>query len=179
MRLYRQVLNTRPGHPEAMLNLAAAAMQQGNYIEAHPLLERLERSSQCPQGVLLNLAIVSIGTGAPEQALAYLDRAAATSDASPWEIRFHRAVALARMDRLTEALVLYRAAEAERPDAPGLKFNLAVTCDALGLYSEALAHYKAVLQAATKPSETDRATISQRIRTLGRYIDTAQPPAKG
>lgn len=179
MRLYRQVLDTSPGHPEAMLNLAAAAIQQGSYIDAQPLLEQLERSRQRPQGVLLNLAIVSIGKGAPKQALTYLDRAAATSDASPWEIRFHRAVALARMNRLAEALVLYQAAEAEQPEAPGLQFNLAVTCDALGLYPEALAHYKAVLHAVAEPSEADQVTITQRIRTLGRYLDTTQASEKG
>jgi tetratricopeptide (TPR) repeat protein len=179
IRLYRQVLISSSSHSGAMLNLAAAFMQQGNYPDARALLNRLEHANPRPQGVLLNLAIAAIGTGAPERALTYLDRAAAMSDASPWEIRFHRAVAFARMDRLPEALALYREAEAEQPEAPGLQFNLAVTCDALGLYPEALAHYEAVLQAAAKPSETDRATIAQRVRTIGHYLNSAPSPEKG
>jgi tetratricopeptide (TPR) repeat protein len=179
IRIYRQVLNTNSSHPGAMLNLSAAYMQQGNYVEAHTLLKRLEQSSPRPQGVLLNLAIAAIGMGAPERALDDLDRATALSDASPWEIRFHRAVAFARMNRLPEALVLYREAAAEQPDDPRLQFNLAVTCDALGLYPEAITHYEAVLRATSEPAETDKESIILRIRTIGRYLDTAQSSARG
>ena len=156
IRLYRQVLKAHSSHPDAMLNLAAAYMQQGRYIQAAPLLERLERSTPRPQGVLLNLAMAAIGMDAPEKALDYLDRAAALSDATPWEIRFHRAVAFARMNRLPEALDLYREVETERPGDPRLQFNLAVTCDALGFYPEAVAHYEAVLRIPSEPSATDK-----------------------
>jgi tetratricopeptide (TPR) repeat protein len=178
-RLYRQVLKAHSSHPDAMLNLAAAYMQQGKFIQAAPLLERLERSNPRPQGVLLNLAMAAIGMGAPEKALDYLDRASALSDATPWEIRFHQAVAFARMNRLPEALDLYREAETERPGDPRLQFNLAVTCDALGFYPEAVAHYEAVLRIPSEPSATDKETITQRIRTLRRYLDTAQSTATG
>ena len=179
IRLYRKVLKTTSNHPGAMLNLAAAYMQQGNYVAAHPLLKRLERSRPRPPGVLLNLAIASIGMGAPEKGLEDLERAAAQSDASPWEIHFHRAVALAHMNRLPEALVLYREAEAERPEDPRLQFNLAVTCDTLGLYPEALAHYEAAVRAPSEPSEIDKEAIIQRIRTIGRFLGTARSAAKG
>jgi tetratricopeptide (TPR) repeat protein len=63
--LYRRVLNTHSSHPGATLNLAAAYMQQGNFVAAHPLLKRLERSSPRPQGVLLNLAIACNRHGRP------------------------------------------------------------------------------------------------------------------
>ena len=179
VRLYRQVLKSNSSHPGAMLNLAAAYMKQGNYFDAQPLLKRLEQSTPRPEGVLLNLAIAAIGMADPEKALDYLDRAKSVSDASPWEICFHRAVAFARMNRFPEALALYRKAETVRPDDPRLQFNLAVTCDTLGMYPEALAHYEAVLRASSKPSETDAETITQRIRTIGRYLGTAQSPAKG
>lgn len=179
VRLYRQVLKTNASHQGAMLNLAAAYMEQGNYYDAHPLLKRLEPSTPRPEGVLLNLAISAIGMGTPEKALDYLDRSEAASDASSWEIRFHRAVAFVRMNRLPEALALYRDAETERPDDPLLQFNLAVTCDTLGMYPEALAHYEAVLQTPPGPSATDKETIIQRIRTIRRYLDTAPSPAKG
>jgi Flp pilus assembly protein TadD len=179
VRLYRQVVNTNPGHPSAMLNLAAAYMQQGNYLEAAPLLNRLERSTPRPRGVLLNLAMAAIGMGSPDKALDYLDRATALSDATPWEIRFHRAVAFAQMNRLPEALELYRETETERPDDPRIQFNLAVTCDALGFYPEALTHYEAVLRISPEASATERETIARRIRTLRRYLDAAPSPATG
>ena len=179
IRLYRQALKANHRHPDAMLNLAAAYMQEGNYVDADPLLKQLERSHPRPQGVLLNLAISAIGMGDPERALVDLNRAAALSDASPWEIRFHRAVALAGMNRLPEALVLYREAATERPDDPRLQFNLAVTCDALGIYAEAIAHYEAVLRAPSKPSEADQATITRRIRTIRRHLEANQSPARG
>ncbi len=179
VRLYRQVLKAHLSHPEVLLNLAAAYMQQGKYFEAAPLLERLERSNPRPQGVLLNLAMAAIGMDAPEKALGYLDQAAALSDATPWEIQFHRAVAFARMNRLPEALDLYREVETERPDDPRLQFNLAVTCDALGFYAQAVAHYEAVLHIPSEASATDKETINRRIRTLRRYLDTAQSMATG
>ena len=179
IRLYRQVLKAHPNHPEALLNLAAAFMQQGKYFEAAPLLERLERSNPRPQGVLLNLAMAAIGMDAPQKALGYLDQAAALSDATPWEIRFHRAVAFARMNRLPEALDLYREVETERPGDPRLQFNLAVTCDALGFYAQAVAHYEAVLRIPPESSATDKETINRRIRTLRRYLGTAQSMATG
>ena len=179
IRLYQRVLNTNASHPGAMLNLAAAYMQQGNFIAATPLLKRLEQANPRPQGVLLNQAIAAIGMGAYEKALADLDRAAAQSDASPWEIRFHRAVVFARMNRLPDALVLYREAARERPDDPRLRFNMAVTCDALGLYAEALSHYGAVLRAPLPPSETDKASIITRTRTIERYLNSAPIAEKG
>jgi len=128
---------------------------------------------------VLNLAIAAIGMGSPDNALNYLDRAQAESDASPWDIRFHRAVAFARLDRLPEALALYRTAEMERPDDPRLQFNLAVTCDTLGLYPEALTHYEATLRIPPEPSGTDRQTIIQRIRTIRRYLGSVPSVAKG
>lgn len=179
IRLYRQVLASDADHPDAMLNLSGAYMQQGNYVDATPLLNRLEQFSPRPQGVVLNLAIAAIGMGAPDKALIYLERAQTESDASPWEIRFHRAVAFARLDRLPEALVLYRTAEMERPDDPRLQFNLAVTCDTLGQYPEALAHYEAALRIPPEPTGTDRQTIIQRIRTIRRYLGSVPSVAKG
>jgi tetratricopeptide (TPR) repeat protein len=179
IRFYRQVLKLRPHHPAAMLNLAAATMQMGNYSDALPLLKLLEQSQPRPRGVLLNLAIAAIGVNDPEQALSYLDRANEESDASPWDIRFHRALSFSRMNRLPEALALYREAETERPDDPRLQFNLAVTCDALGLYPQALVHYEAALRTASNRPETDSATLAQRIRTIQQYLDRATSPEKG
>ncbi|MBC2709546.1 MAG: tetratricopeptide repeat protein [Desulfosarcina sp.] len=177
IRLYKQVLQLNINHQGAMLNLAAAYMEQGAYTNARPLLERLNESNPRPKGVLLNLAITAIGTGSPTKALDYLDTAEETADASPYDIQFHRAVAYARMNRLQEALILYKKAEAERPDDPLLQFNLGVTCDALGLYPKALVHYEASVRATSSTSNTASEPVTDRIRTLRRYLGASMVPA--
>jgi len=179
VRLYQQTLRSDPHHQEAALNLSAAYIAQGDHQLAQPILRRLETTTPRPDGVLLNLAITAIGTGAPEKALDYLDQAAATSDAPPWEIHFHRATALARLNRLTEALTLYLEVQIERPDHPDLQFNLAVTCDALGRYSEALGHYRSFLQLLPAATAAEAAQINQRIRTLERYLGAGRTALKG
>jgi hypothetical protein len=57
-------------HPGAMLNLAAATMQRGNYVCGPPPSQTIGTISATATGVLLNLAIAAIGMGDPEQALA-------------------------------------------------------------------------------------------------------------
>jgi thioredoxin-like negative regulator of GroEL len=170
IRLYRQVLRADADHPGAMLNLSSAYMQQGNFVDAKPLLDRLNHANPRPEGILLNQGIAAIGMGFPEKGLTYLDKAAAESDASAWEIRFHRAVALSRLSRHAEALALYRMVEMERPDDPQLQFNLAVTCDSLERYPQALIHYEAVLHMGPGGSGSERETIVQRIRTIRKYL---------
>ena len=174
-RLYRQVLVKNSNHPGALLNITGAYLQLGNYSDARPLLNRLERLSPRPKGVLLNQAIASIGLGDPARALVELDRAAAQSDASVWEIRFHRAVAFSCLERHDDALAMYRKVEQERPDDPRLQFNLAATCDTLGLYKDALAHYQAALKIDSRALSEERQTILRRIRTLRRHTETTPP----
>jgi tetratricopeptide (TPR) repeat protein len=153
-------------------------MQQGRYSEARLLLDQLLQSPMRPPGVLLNLAIAAIGMQHPDQALAWLDRAQANSDASSWDIRFHRAVAFAQMNRLAEALELFRLAEMERPDDPRVQFNLAITCDEMGLYAQALSHYENALKLSPGPVETERRTMVRRIGTIRRYLGNAQVAVK-
>lgn len=171
IRFYQQVLKSNSDHQYAMMNLTAVYIEQGNYVDAQPLLERLALCTPRPRGVLLNLAITAIGTGNPEKALDFLDSAAAVSDASSWEIRFHRAVAFARMNRLEAAMNLYNEVALERPDDSRLRFNLAVTCDELGRYRQALAHYERFVNLV--PMAPD--SVNQRIRTLRRYLGRVQP----
>lgn len=179
IRFYQQALHSDPHHHEAWLNLSAAYIAQGDYHLAQPILRRLESAALSPDGVLLNLAITAIGMGTPEKALDYLDQAAATSDAPYWEIDFHRATALARMNRLTEALALYRQAEMEQPGHSALQFNLAVTCDALGDYAAALDHYRTFLQLQPPATASEAAQINQRIRTLETHLGAGRTALMG
>ncbi|MGA6925926.1 MAG: tetratricopeptide repeat protein [Desulfosarcina sp.] len=170
MRLYRQVLNTDPDHHAALLNLAALYMDQGNYPDAQPLLNRLEQVRPRPEGLLVNQAILAIGMGQPAAGLTYLDAAEASNDAPAYDIRFHRAVAFSRMNRLDQALKLYREALLEKPDDSRLHFNLAVACDTLGHYPEALTHYQGYLRFAPDLPAAASDPVNRRIRELRRYV---------
>ena len=171
--LYEKVLQFDVGHEGATLNLAAAHIEKEHFHAAQRILKQMEFSPTRPRGVLLNLAITAIGTGDANQALAYLKIAQETSDASMYEIDFHRAVAYSRLERLPEALALYQKILKERPDDASVRFNLAVTCDALGLYPKALEHYKVSLQSS---SDADETSIHRRIQALERYLTTNQHP---
>jgi thioredoxin-like negative regulator of GroEL len=177
-RFYRGVLETDANHRQAMFNLAAVYIEEGHFNQAQPLLKRLEKVSPRPKGVLLNLAITAIGIGTPQVALDELNRAEAAEDALPWQIHFHRAVALAQLNRLSEALALYRQVESRRPEDYRLQFNLALTHDALGIYPEALHYYEVVLKGPNQASESDRQSIRQRVGLLRRYLSTTPSQAK-
>jgi tetratricopeptide (TPR) repeat protein len=177
-RFYRGVLEIDADHQAAMLNLAAIYIDKGQFDQADPLLQRLTKVTPRPEGVFLNLAITALGNDRPEAALAYLDQAEAAADAPPWQIQFHRAAALARLNRLTDALALYQRIEAERPDDYRVKFNLAVTHDALGEYAQALNYYDAVLTAPDQASPSDRPSIVRRVALLRRHLGTPHSQAK-
>jgi thioredoxin-like negative regulator of GroEL len=152
-------------------------IEQGNFNEAAPILKHLEGLDPRPNGVLLNLAITSLGNNDPEAALSYLDQAEETADTSFWQIQFHRALALARLNRLSEALSLYKKVESKRPGDYRVQFNLALTYDALEDYPQALDYYEKMLK-ADQTSEKDRSSIVRRVELLRRYLYTNQSQAK-
>lgn len=177
-RFYRSVLKADADHREATANLAAVYIEQKNFNQAFLLLRRLEKATPRPEGVLLNLAIASMGNQAPNAALGFLDRAEAAGDAPEWQIRFHRAVAMASLNRLPEALTLYKAVESQRPDDYRVKFNLAITHDALGDYPQALDYYNALLKADHPVTQADRPAIISRIGALTGYLNRLQSQGK-
>ena len=176
-RFYRNVLETDANHRQALLNLAAVYIMQGDFNEAQPILKQLEGFDPRPNGVLLNLAITSLGNDDPEAALAYLDQAESAADAPFWQIQFHRALALTRLNRLPEALALYKKVENKRPGDFQVQFNLALTYDSLGDYPQALHYYESVLK-ADQTSQQDRSSITRRMEVLRRYLNINQSQSK-
>ena len=177
-RFYRSALETDANHRQAMFNLAAVYIESGHFDQALPLLKRLEKVKQRPNGVLLNLAIASLGNHAPDAALNYLDLAETAADAPVWQIQFHRAVILVHLNRLSEALVLYKQVETMRPDDYRVKYNLAVTCDIMGDYPQAFNYYEALLKETNPASQEDRPSIIKRLKLLRRYLNTTRSQAK-
>lgn len=168
--MYRQVLKVEPDHRDALFNLASAYIQQTAYAEAYPLLNRLKNYGTANPDVLVNLAIIEIGMGKPTEAIRLLNVAAKQYEEPKFEIYFHRAAALSRLGRVEEALSSYKTAEALNPKHPNLSFNLAVLCDNLQKYNEAVNYYRTFLQHSDNLSQDEEKKIESRIRSLRAYL---------
>ena len=170
IQMYRQVLRVEPAHRDAMFNLASAYIELTAYSEAFPLLKKLRTYDDGNPEVLLNLAIVEIGVGNSAEAIHLLDLAAKQYKEPKFEIYFHRAVALSRLERLEEALRSYKKAEELNPKHPTLNFNLAVLCDKLHQYNEAVHYYRGFLQQSDNLPPYEEKKIESRVRSLRAYL---------
>ena len=170
IQMYQQVLRVKPDHRDALFNLASAYIQLTAYSEALPLLKKLRRYEDGNPEVLVNLAIVEIGMGKSAQAIHLLDLAAKQYNEPKFEIYFHRAAALSRLGRLEEALRSYKTAEELNPKHPTLNFNLAVLCDKLHQYNEAVNYYRAFVQHSDNLPQDEEKKIESRMRSLRAYL---------
>ncbi len=170
IRMYQQVLRVKPDHRDALFNLASAYIQLKAYSEAFPLLKKLRSYDYRNPEVLINLAIVEIGLGKSTEAIHLLDLAAKQYEEPRFEIYFHRAAALSRLGRLEEALLFYRKAEELNPKHPTLNFNLAVLCDNLHQYNEAVNYYRAFVQHSDNLPQDEEKKIESRMRALKAYL---------
>ena len=170
IQMYQQVLRVQPDHREALFNLASAYIQLADYSDAYPLLKKLRSKDTADPDILVNLAIVEIGMGKPADAIALLDLASKKYEGPKFEIYFHRAVALSRLTRLEEALISYRRAEEINPEHPTLNFNLAVLCDKLNKYHEAVDYYRAYMRHSGDLPRYEEQKIESRIRSLRIYL---------
>jgi tetratricopeptide (TPR) repeat protein len=168
--MYQQVLKVRPDHQEALFNLASAYIQLAAYSEAFPLLKKLRSYDKDNLDVLINLAIVQIGMGNPAEALHLLDLAAKHYAHPKFEIYFHRAAALSRLGHLEEAMLSYKTAEELNPNHPNLNFNLAVLCDKLHKYHDAVNYYESFLRHSDDLPLHEERKIEYRIRSLQAFL---------
>ena len=170
VRMYQQVLRVKPDHRDALFNLASAHIQLGAYSEAFPLLRKLRRYDSKNPEVMVNLAIVEIGLGKADEAIHLLDLAAKQYDGPKFEIFFHRAAALSRLGRLEEALLTYKTAEELNPQHITLNYNLALLCDKLHKYKEAVNYYRVFLRSSNNLAQNQEKKIEFRIRSLQAYL---------
>ena len=170
IQMYQQVLRVKPDHRDASFNLASAYIQLTAYSEALPLLKKLRKIDDRNPEVLVNLAIVKIGMGKSTEAIYFLDLAAKQYEVPIFEIYFHRAVALSRLGQLEEALLSYKKAEELNPKHPTLNFNLALLCDKLNKYNEAVNFYRVFLQHSDNLPQNEEKKIENRIRSLRVYL---------
>jgi len=170
IQMYQQVLRVKPDHQDALFNLASAYIQLTAYSEAYPLLKKLRSYNYGNPDILVNLAIVEIGMGKSAEAIHLLDLADKQYEEPKFEIYFHRAVALSRIGRLEEALLSYKTAEELNPKHPTLNFNIAVLCDKLHKYNEAVNYYRAFLRHSDNLPGYEGEKIESRIRSLRAYL---------
>jgi tetratricopeptide (TPR) repeat protein len=170
IQMYQQVLSVKPDHQDALFNLASAYIQLSSYSEAYPLLKKLRRQDYGNPDILVNLAIVEIGLENPAEAIHLLDTAAKQYEGPNFGIYFHRAAALSRLGRLEEARNSYKKAKELNPRHPTVLFNLAVLCDKLHKYNEAVDYYQAFLKHNDTLSHDERKNIEARIRSLRAYL---------
>jgi tetratricopeptide (TPR) repeat protein len=165
------VLAGNPEHPDALLNLSSAYIQSSAFSKASPLLKKLRGSDPENSQVLLNLAIVEIGLGRPDKAIAYLERSEGLTEEPQFEIYFHRGVALSHLEELDKALTWYKRAEKLSDNNPLLLFNMAVAYDKLERYDEALRYYVALLNNADAPlSVKEKKRVGDRISVLRMFV---------
>jgi Flp pilus assembly protein TadD len=171
IQMYLEVLAGNPEHPDALLNLSSAYIQSSAFSKASPLLKKLRGSDPENSQVLLNLAIVEIGLGRPDKAIAYLERSEGLTEEPQFEIYFHRGVALSHLEELDKALTWYKRAEKLSDNNPLLLFNMAVAYDKLERYDEALRYYVALLNNADAPlSVKEKKRVGDRISVLRMFV---------
>ena len=171
IQMYLEVLAGNPEHPDALLNLSSAYIQSSAFSKARPLLKKLSNFYPENPQVLLNLAIVEIGLGRPDKAIAYLERSEGLTEEPQFEIYFHRGVALSHLEELDKALTWYKRAEKLSDNNPLLLFNTAVAYDKLERYDEALRYYVALLNNADAPlSVKEKKRVGDRISVLRMFV---------
>ncbi len=170
IRMYQQVLKVKPTHQDALFNLASAYIHLKAYSEALPLLKKLRSDDYGNPDVLVNLAIVEIGLGKPAEAIQLLNLATQHYKEPKFEIFFHKAAALSRLGRLEDALRNYKTAETLNAQHPILNFNMAVICDKLHQYKDAVNYYRAYIRNSNSLQQYEEKKIETRIRSLQAYL---------
>ena len=171
IQMYLEVLRKNPEHPDALLNLSSAYIQSSSFSQAYLILQKLRSFEPENPQVFLNLAIAEIGQGRPHKAITYLERTESLIDEPQFEIYFHRGVALSHLNKLNEALVWYKKAESVFGNHPLLIFNMAVACDKLEKYDEALRYYvKFYANGGGSLSADEKKEVEVRIGALRVYL---------
>jgi tetratricopeptide (TPR) repeat protein len=139
IRAFSEAVQKTPD-AEGYCSLGMVLMASGDLIRA---LDSFERCIACDRGHTRGhyyAAACLLKRGRYEEALARFDLVLGQE---PGLVRahFHRGVCLHKLERFKAALAALSQAEAAFPEDGKIHFQLALTCDALGLSAEARRHY--------------------------------------
>lgn len=136
--VYREILDLRPRHFDALQLLGALALQAGRYEEGAALLEKAAVIDPRQPHVHSNLAFALNALGRHDAALAAANKALALKSGFVDALN-NRGMALAGLDRPDEALATFEKALAAKPDFPEAWSNRSCTLRDLGRPEEAVA----------------------------------------
>lgn len=148
-RLWEEVLARRPDDRRALLNRSHALIAQDRHEEARADLERLLGDSSGDVLAGLNLAILELRLGNPDEALPHIDRAVS---AYPLLVvaRSARGDALAMLGRHTEAIVEYEIATRRQPSNPMIRLALGNALAEDGRLDEAVSSFEIAARLADR-----------------------------
>ncbi len=180
--LYRQVLEARPEHAQALLLSGMLAYEQGRHDEAADSIRRSIRANPREPAAHCNLGNVLLALGEPQQAVESYGRALALNPAVA-VAHFNLGNALKETGRIEEAVASYRRAIGIEPRYAEAHYNLGNALQELGLPDEAAASFRQAVSAAPQFAAAlnnlgrmlqDRGEIEQAIDAYRRAI-AAQP----
>jgi Flp pilus assembly protein TadD len=178
--LYESILGREPEHADALRLFGMLHHQRGDSAAGERLVRQAIATAPGNAKAYDNLAIVLLGRGARDEALAALDRAIALNPASE-PSHFNRAVLLGELGRTDEAIASYRAALALNPRNANAHHGLSGALLKRGEAAAALHHADECLKLAPRDatalsfkaialSETGNLAELGRLGDLDRFI---------
>jgi tetratricopeptide (TPR) repeat protein len=170
-RLYRQVLDSQPGHPEALHLLGVVAHQQGDHVRAAEWIRRAISRNPGAAAYHANLGGVYRALGQLEQAAASCRRALLLRPSFA-EAANNLGTILLDQGQVAEAAEQFRAALRLRADYAQACNNLGHALRLLGDRSGALAHFRQAVQLDPNLAEA-RNNLGGQLLLEGQQLDEA------
>jgi len=159
-----------PETAAAAYQRALAAMRAENWLEAELELEQLTLEQPSYPGPHVNLALVYLHDGRPDDARAALERALSVEPGHP-AANTQLGIMLREDGKFGEAEAAYRRALATDPEHALAHYNLGVLLDIyLRRMAEALEHYERYQASLTQPNEA----VGRWIIDLRRRVSTGE-----
>jgi predicted O-linked N-acetylglucosamine transferase (SPINDLY family) len=143
-RIYRQILNQRPDHADAIQFLALLLNQTGRGDEALQLMHRAVQLKPMAAEYVGNLGLVYAEQGRLQEAIGTFRHALALRPDFP-EARYNLGRALQELDQVDEAIECFQETLRLRPNFADAHFSLANALKDCGQVSEAMASYRQAL----------------------------------
>lgn len=149
--LYRRILGTLPGHPDALHFLGVASLQRGRDTDAAELIGQAVSANPSDTAARINLGNALKRLGNLEAAAAQY-RSALELKPGLVEAHFNLGVVTQAQGRFADAEACYRTAIALRPGYGEAHGNLGNTLRAQGRLEEAVTSFHLALQHSTRPA---------------------------
>ncbi len=169
-RVYRRILQTAPGHPDALHLLGLIAHQAGQTDAALHLIGDAIARNPGASGYHANLAMILETAGRAEDAASAARRALELAPAHAGAMAT-LANSLRAMDRHGEAISWYEQAARAAPGDPAVWSNLGSTLDILGRHDEAVEAFTRAV--ALAPGQAGlQSNLGSALKSAGRLAES-------